>query len=74
MSDYKTINTRIALKIDTYDNWTNENLGNDKGANLVLKRGEIGLCEIASKEQGAQTAPTVLFKVGNGKKKFIELN
>jgi hypothetical protein len=60
----KVISTRIALKIDTYANWTSENLGEGKGANFVLKRGEIGLCEIKTKEQGAQTAPTVLFKVG----------
>jgi hypothetical protein len=60
----KLINTRIALKIDTYANWTNENLGDGKGAKFLLKRGEIGLCEIPTGNTVAQTAPTVLFKVG----------
>jgi hypothetical protein len=70
----KTINTRIALRIDTYENWTKDQPEDSViGKNLVLKRGEIGFCEIASKDQGAQTAPTVLFKVGDGKSKFHEL-
>lgn len=69
----KILNTRIALRIDTFENWTKADIDN-QGANLVLKRGEIGLCEIASKEQGAQTAPTVLFKVGDGTSTFGQLN
>ena len=40
----------------------------DKGAALLLKKGEVALCEITDKSQGAQTAPTVLFKVGDGVK------
>jgi hypothetical protein len=69
----KVISTRIALKIDTYANWTSENLGDGKGAKFVLKHGEIGLCEIPSNNPEAQTAPTILFKVGDGKSKFSEL-
>ena len=72
MADVKTLQTRIALKYDTYANWTDDTV-EGKGANLVLLKGEIGICEIASASQGAQTAPTVLFKVGNGEKKFSEL-
>lgn len=72
MADVKTLQTRIALKYDTYANWTDDSVAG-KGANLVLLKGEIGICEIASASQGAQTAPTVLFKVGNGEKKFSEL-
>ena len=76
----KILNTRLQLRIDTYANWTNDTLGENKGANLVLKRGEIGLCEIPSGNAAATTAPTVLFKVGTydgenaeTKKKFSEL-
>lgn len=58
------INTRIALKIDSYANWTNLSVPG-KGGNLVLAKGEIGLCEIPSNGP-ATTAPTVLFKVGDG--------
>ena len=37
----KTLQTRLQLKYDTYANWTNENLGAGKGADLVLLEGEI---------------------------------
>ena len=69
----KLLNTRIALRIDTFENWAKTDDAS-KGANLVLKRGEIGLCEIPAQNPEAQTAPTVLFKVGDGTKKFGELN
>jgi hypothetical protein len=64
----KTLNTRIKLKYDSYAAWTT-----DPGKNLVLLPGEIGICAIETKSQGAQTAPTVLFKVGDGEHKFHEL-
>lgn len=57
--------TRLQLKHDTYANWTNTSV-EGQGGNLVLLPGEIGICIIDNKEQGAQTAPTVLFKVGDG--------
>ena len=69
----KLLNTRIALRIDTFENWAKTDDAS-KGANLVLKRGEIGFCEIPAQNPAAQTAPTVLFKVGDGTKKFSELN
>lgn len=72
MADFKTLQTRIALKYDTYTNWTNEDVEN-QGANLVLLKGEIGLCEIPSGNTNVQTAPTVLFKVGDGEKPFKSL-
>ena len=72
MADIKTLQTRIALKYDTYANWTNEDV-EGQGANLVLLRGEIGLCEIPSGNANAQTAPTVLFKVGDGTTPFKSL-
>lgn len=69
----KLINTRIALRIDTLENWLKTDV-DGKGAKLVLKRGEIGLCEIPSGNKTATTAPTVLFKVGDGKTAFGSLN
>lgn len=67
------INTKFLLRIDTYENWTKA-----PGMNKVLERGEIGLCEIPAKRSNDPTvqspAPTVLFKVGDGTKKFSELN
>ena len=65
----KFLNTRIALRIDTFENWSKTEVA-EQGANLVLKRGEIGLCEIPSGNANAQTAPTVLFKVGDGTSTF----
>lgn len=69
----KLINTRINLRIDTYANWTNEELGANKGALLVLNRGEMGICEIPSGNAAATTAPTVLFKIGDGTTPFKNL-
>lgn len=68
----KTITTRIQLKYDTYTNWASE-AAEGKGALLVLKKGEIGLCEIPSGNAQATTAPTILFKVGDGKTAFKSL-
>lgn len=61
----KIVNTRLQLKIDTYQNWTDLSKAG-VGGNLVLKKGEIGLCEIPSGNNAATTAPTILFKVGDG--------
>ncbi len=82
MADIKTLQTRIALKYDTYANWIDETK-EGLGAKLVLLAGEIGLCEIPSStktivnEKGetvqVTTAPTVLFKVGNGTDPFKAL-
>jgi hypothetical protein len=72
MANEKILNTRIQLKIATYAEWTDESQAL-KGANFILKRGEIGLCEIPSGNTEATTAPTVLFKVGNGTNAFKDL-
>jgi hypothetical protein len=75
MADVKTLQTRIALKYDSYANWTNEDVEN-QGANLVLLKGELGICEIAATNDHTKdpnVIPTVLFKVGDGKKTFKEL-
>ena len=72
----KVLNTRIKLKIATYAEWTDETQAG-KGANFVLKRGEIGLCQIGSTDETgkaeATTNPTVLFKVGDGTTPFKTL-
>lgn len=66
------LQTRLALKYDTYANWTNTATAG-QGGNLVLLKGEIGLCEVPSGNAEATTAPTVLFKVGNGTSAFKDL-
>lgn len=56
-----TFNTRIKLKYDTLANWTTNKT-------KVLLNGEIGLCYVpAVTTNTTTTAPTVLFKVGDGK-------
>jgi hypothetical protein len=45
----------------------------NKGANLKLNKGEVALCEIPRSNAEATTAPTVLFKVGDGTRRFCEL-
>lgn len=68
----KELLTRIALKYDTYANWSDTSK-EGQGGNLVLLKGEIGLCEIPSGSNEATTAPTILFKVGNGEDPFKSL-
>lgn len=71
-----TLNTRFKLKYDTYANWTLDTVKTQTektNANLVLLEGEIGICALESPDQGAQTAPTVLFKVGDGINSFKNL-
>lgn len=72
MADVKTLQTRLQLKYDSYTNWTDESK-EGQGANLVLLKGEIGICEIPSGNAAATTAPTVLFKIGDGTKAFKDL-
>jgi hypothetical protein len=63
----KELQTRIALKYDSYAAWTDDSVAG-KGANLVLLPGEIGICEIPAIQDGvSNVAPTVLFKVGGAK-------
>lgn len=70
----KTLNTRILLKYDTWTNWSNDTVAN-QGANLVLKKGEVAFCEVPSgaSVDGVQNPPHILYKVGDGTKKFSEL-
>lgn len=55
----KELQTRIALKYDSYVNWTKA-----PGKDLQLLPGELGICEIESVNTHSNVAPTVLFKVG----------
>lgn len=69
----KTLNTRIQLKYDTLVNWQSEATAN-KGALLVLKRGELGIVEVPTGSSAEQTTPpAILFKVGDGTTKFKDL-
>jgi len=63
----KIIDTKIKLKYDTLANWlTNQS--------VVLLEGEIGLCFVPAITSGTTTtAPTVLFKVGDGKTTWAKL-
>lgn len=62
-----TFNTRIKLKYDTLANWTAKEA-------KVLLNGEIGLCYVPAVTTGTTTtAPTILFKVGDGKTIWSEL-
>ena len=77
MATEKILNTRVQLKYDSYANWTSTTLGDNKGANFVLKAGEIGICylptDYSEKQVVGSQPPQILFKVGNGSAKFSEL-
>ena len=61
----KELQTRIALKYDSYDNW--------KNSELVLLPGEIGICTIPDGSDQATNNPTVLFKIGDGHTPYKDL-
>ena len=64
----KELQTRIALKYDSYSAWTTA-----PGKDLVLLAGELGICNISDANQNSNVVPTVLFKVGDGTKTFEQL-
>ena len=69
----KVLQTRIALKYDTLENWQNVTV-EGKGGNLVLKAGEMGLVAIPTGSNLKQTTPpAVMFKVGDGTNAFKDL-
>ena len=64
----KKLNVRIALKYDTYANWTTNN--------PILKAGEVAVATINSgntQEVNSVTAPQVLLKVGDGTSNYNAL-
>ena len=67
------LNSRIQLKYDTLENWSKTDVAG-RGANLVLKSGELGIVYVPAVTTGTTTtAPTVLFKVGDGTHAFAVL-
>lgn len=66
----KILHTKIALKIKTLQDWT------DNYADYEPLRGEVCLCEIPSAATSplASPAPLVLFKVGDGEHTFAQLD
>ena len=62
-----TLNTRITLKYDTYENW--------QKSTLVLKAGEVAICAVPSgvTVAGIAKPPAVLQKVGDGVNVFKDL-
>ena len=62
----KTFNTRICLKNDTYANW----IANDP----TLLKGEVCVVVIPAETGAVQGEPVTLFKVGDGTKKFSQLD
>ena len=62
----KTLQTRIKLRYASYSEW--------QSSTLKLLAGEVALCYVpANNDEIKNTAPTVLFKVGDGSKVFSEL-
>ena len=75
MATEKQLLSRIQLRYDSYANWTSTTLGDGKGAKLVLKAGEVGICTIpaGTTADGIQNPPHVMFKVGDGTSTFAAL-
>ena len=75
----KNLNTRIALKYDSYENWTHHN--------PILLKGEIAIAELPVSENkpgvgepnaagstpAIQNAPNILIKVGDGTNPYNDL-
>lgn len=68
----KMLNTRIQLKYDSWAAWSDASQPN-QGANLVLKTGEIGICNIPAQAGQVAAEPAVIFKVGDGTTPFKDL-
>ena len=60
-----TLNTRIQLKYDTYENWTTNN--------PVLLAGEVAVTTVQSAQAPVSQVPAILFKVGDGTNNFNTL-
>lgn len=63
----KVLNTRIALRYDTYENWMS--------STVILKRGEVAIATIPTGDASgsSQYLPAVLMKVGDGNHTFKDL-
>lgn len=69
----KILKTQIQLRYDTWENWSDESVPNQRG-NLVLLQGEVGITYVPDNVDPIHNAPTILFKVGNGTSPFKDLN
>lgn len=69
----KILKTQIQLRYDTWENWSDESVPNQKG-NLVLLQGEVGITYVPDNVDPIHNAPTILFKIGNGSSPFKDLN
>ena len=67
MADNHTLNTRIKLKYDTYENWI--------AKDPVLLAGEVAIATIpdTDKSTGFQNLPNIVFKVGDGSSTYSQL-
>lgn len=61
----KNFNARISLKYDSYANW----IANDP----VLLAGEVAIATVPTKQDKVEQVPAVVMKVGDGTKKYSEL-
>lgn len=63
----KSLQTRIQLKYDSYENWL--------ASDLVLKAGEAAICTVptGTTVDGVALPPATLMKIGTGTQKFSEL-
>lgn len=60
-----TLNTKILLRYDTYENWTTQN--------PVLNAGEMAVTSIPTGSVEQVTPPAIMAKVGNGTSTYTEL-
>ena len=66
MADVKTLKTRIALKIDTLENWGN--------SSIKLMPGEVAFATVAAGAGTGLTEPVIMAKIGTDEEKtFAEL-
>ncbi len=76
MATEKKINTRIQLKYSTLAEWSDLSVP-AKGGNLVLKKGEVGICAIPvtdpQKKVAQENPPAIMFKVGDDETPFKDL-
>lgn len=61
----KILNTRIALKIDTLENWGK--------STIVLKKGELAFATVAASAGTGLAEPVVMVKIGDGVNLFKDL-
>ena len=61
-----TFNTRLQLKYDTFQNWTDNN--------PTPLKGELCIVEVPASTGASTKEPAILFKVGDGVKTFNTLD